>query len=142
MMLLSLGGAALVVLLAGLAGRWSAAVTVGVALLGAQQSLRLALGPDELDEWTPVIAATLLFVAELAWWSLEPRVRTWAKPWSASRRLSTVLLACIGGSIVAALVLVAAGTRVGGGVALELAGVVAAAAALALVAWVARTRVG
>ena len=140
--LLGAGTAALFALLGGLALRWSAAVAVGVALLGGQQCLRLALGSDELDDWTPAIAATLLLVAELAWWSLEPRARTWAEPGSAARRLATVVLSCAGGSFVAALVLIAAGTHIGGGVFLELAGVAAAAAALALVAWVARTRVG
>jgi hypothetical protein len=73
-LLLFVGGLALPVLLLGLALRWSAALAVGVALLGAQQAVRLALGPDALDAWAPLVAGALLLVAELAWWSIEPRV--------------------------------------------------------------------
>jgi hypothetical protein len=130
------------VLLAGLALRWSAAVAVGVALLGAQQAVRLALGSDSLDSWTPLSAGALLLTAELAWWSIEPRVPAWSQPGLATRRLGTVLLACAGASIVSAVVLVAAGAPVRGGFGLELAGVAAATGALAVVAWLARSHVG
>lgn len=137
-LLLFLGGLALGALLLGVALRWSAALAVGVALLGAQQAVRLALGPDALDAWTPLVAGALLLVAELAWWSVEPRVPAWSESWQASRRLVTVLLVCAAGSVVSAVVLVASGAPLRGGVGFELVGVLAATAALAVVAWAAR----
>jgi hypothetical protein len=139
-LLLFVGGLALPVLLLGLALRWSAALAVGVALLGAQQAVRLALGPDALDAWAPLVAGALLLVAELAWWSIEPRVSAWSEPLLGTRRLATVLLTCAGATLVSAVVVVAAGAEVGGGFAVELLGVIAAIAALALVAWAARAR--
>jgi hypothetical protein len=141
-LLLMAGGLALVTLLLGLVARWSAALAVGIALLGAQQALRLALGPDALDSWTPVSAGALLLAAELAWWSIEPRVPAWAQPGLASRRLAAVLLGCGAASLVSGAVLVVSGAQVGGGFAMELVGVLAATAALAVVAWVTRRAVG
>jgi hypothetical protein len=135
------GGAALVPLLLGLALRWSPGLTVGVGLLGAQQALRLALGPDELDVWTPAAAGVLLLVAELAWWSIEPRVPTWAETALAPLRLVRVLAVCAAGAVLAAVVLVVASSNLSGGVGLEVAGVLAAIAAITVVAWVARTHV-
>jgi hypothetical protein len=141
-LLIAVGVLALPVLLGGLVVRGSAALAVGIALLGAQQAVRLALGRDALDSWTPLSAGALLLAAELAWWSVEPRVPAWSQLGLAGRRLGTVLLVCTAASAVSAVVLVAAGAPVSGGFGLELAGVVAATGALAVVAWVARRRVG
>jgi hypothetical protein len=139
-LLLFVGGLALPVLLGGLLLRWSAALAVGVTLLGAQQAVRLALGPDALDTWTPLVGGALLLVAELAWWSIEPRVPAWSQPVLASRRVLTVLVACAGASAVSAVVLVASGAPLSGGVGLELVGILAATAAVAVVAFVARSK--
>ncbi len=128
-------------LLLGLVVRWSPPLTLGVAILGAQQALRLALGSDELDTWAPASAGFLLLVAELAWWSIEPRVPAWSEPWLAPLRLVSVLAVCAAGAVLAGIVLVVASSKVGGGVLLELVGVLAAISALAVVAWVARTHV-
>lgn len=141
LLLLSVGGAALVPLLLGLAVRWSPALALGVAILGAQQALRLALGSDELDTWAPASAGFLLLVAELAWWSIEPRVPAWSESWLAPLHLLRVLAICAAGAVLAGLVLVVASSQVEGGVVLELVGVLAAISALAVVAWVARTHV-
>jgi hypothetical protein len=140
--LVAVGVLALAVLLIGLGLRWSAGLAFGVALLGAQQAVRLALGSDALDAWAPLVAGLLLLVAELAWWSIERRVPAWAEPGLAVRRLAGVLFTCALASMVAALVVLAAGAPLSGGVSLELVGVLAAAAALALVAFVARDRSG
>lgn len=141
-LVLVIGAAAIGVFAVGLVLRWSGALAVGVALLGAQQATRLALGTDALDEATPLTAGALLLAAELAWWSIEPRVPAWAEPGVAVRRVGTVMSTCVAATIVSAVVVVAAGAPVGGGTLLELAGVVAAVTALAVVAWVARPRVG
>lgn len=140
-LLLVVGGVAVVVLLAGLLLRWSAGLATAVALLGAQQATRLALGPDALDAGTPLTAGALLLVAELAWWSIEPRAPAWAQTGVAVRRVLTLLLACASATFVSAVVVVAAGAEVAGGTVLELTGVLAAIAALAVVAWVARPAV-
>jgi hypothetical protein len=140
--LVAVGAIAPGVLLVGLTIRWSAALALAVAILGAQQSIWFALGPDKIDVWTPLAAGALLLVAELSWWSLEPRVPAFAQSGLGARRVLTVLLSCAAAAVVSAVVLVAAGAPVGGGFELELLGVVAATAALAVVAWVARRSVG
>ena len=137
-LLLVIGAAAVVFLAAGLVLRWSGALAVAVALLGAQQATRLALGPDALDEATPLIAAALLLAAELAWWSIEPRIPAWAQPGVAVRRVLTLFSTCVVAIVVSAVVVVAAGAHVGGGALLTLTGVVAATAALGVLAYVAR----
>jgi hypothetical protein len=137
--LVGLGGAGLLCLCAGLAFRWSAALLAGIVLLGAEQATRLATGPSHVDAWTPLYAAGFLFVAELAWWSVEPRVAAWADIEVAVRRFGVVVGACAGSVVLAALVMVAAGAPVAGGVGLELIGVVAATAAVVVVAVVARS---
>jgi hypothetical protein len=138
-LLLVIGAAAVAVIAAGLVLRWSGALALGVALLGAQQATRLALGPDALDEATPLVAGALLLAAELAWWSIEPRIPAWAQPGVAVRRVLTVFSTCVAATVVSAVVVVAAGARVGGGTLLLLTGVVAATAALGVLAYIARS---
>jgi hypothetical protein len=131
-----------VVLLVGLALRWSAALTGAIILLGAQQAVRLALGNDVLDEWAPLVGGALLLCAELAWWSIEQRIPAWSQPGLALRRLAGSVLMCLLGAGVGAAMLVAAGSSLSGGVPLELAGILAATGAVAVLAWVARRGVG
>lgn len=125
-------------LLAGLALRWSGALTGAILLLGAQQAVRLAIGDDVLDEWAPLVAGALLLCAELAFWSIEPRIPAWSQPGLALRRLAGVVLLCLLGAGVGAAMLVAAGSSLSGGVPLELVGILAATGAVALLAHVAR----
>jgi hypothetical protein len=134
------GALALAFLLLGLVTRWSAGLAAGVAVLGAQQALRLAVGSHPLDAWTPLTAGTLLLAAELSWWSIEPRVPSWSRPEEALKRLGVVVLTCVAATIASAAVVVAAGAPLRGGVGLELVGILAATTALALVALVAKTR--
>ena len=140
-LLLVIGAAALAVIAAGLVLRWSGALALGVALLGAQQATRLALGPDALDQATPLVAGALLLAAELAWWSIEPRAPAFAEPRVLVGRVAVVAGCCGLGALLAAFVVLAAGVPLEGGIALELVGVVAAAAAVAVVAAVARSSV-
>jgi hypothetical protein len=131
---LVLGIAGLLWLAAGLAARWGAALAAGIAFLGAEQALGLATGPSSVDPWTPVYAAGLLLAAELAWWSIEPRVPAWSEPVVPLRRLGVIVLMCALGAVLAAMVVLAAGAPLEGGVSLELVGVLAAFGAVAVVA--------
>jgi len=140
-LLLGIGGAGVLVLSLGLTVQWSAALAFGLALLGAEQAVRLTTGTSRVDPWTPMYAAGFLLTAELAWWSIEPRVPAWAEWGMTLRRLAVVVAACAGGTVLAALVVLAAGAPLHGGLALELVGVVAATGALAVVAAVARSPV-
>jgi hypothetical protein len=136
--LIALGAVVPLALLAGLALRWSGALTAAIVLMGAQQAVRLALGNDVLDEWAPLTGGALLLCAELAWWSIEPRIPSWSQPHLALRRLTTVLFLCLVSAGVGAGMLVAAGSSLSGGVPLELMGILAATGAVAVVAYVAR----
>jgi hypothetical protein len=66
-----IGAGALGCLALGLLGVWVRGVAWGVALLAAGFLVRLQLDPDAISAWTPPAAATLLLVAELAYWSFE-----------------------------------------------------------------------
>jgi hypothetical protein len=140
--LLAVGGAGLFFLGIGLAARWSAALALGILCLGAEQALRLALGSSTIDAWTPAYAAGLLLVAELAWWSVEPRVGAWSEGAVVLRRVGAVVGMCAAGAVVSALIVVAAGAPLNGGVSLELVGVMAAVGAVAVVATIARRPAG
>jgi hypothetical protein len=122
----------------GLTMRWNGPLVVGLVCLGADQAVRLATGPSRVDPWTPVYAAAFLLTAELAWWSIEPRVPAWSDWEVLVRRLAAIASWCVGGALLAALVVLAAGAPLTGGVGLELVGVAAAVTAIAVVAVVAR----
>jgi hypothetical protein len=138
LLLLALGGSAVLWLGVGLAARWNAPLVLGLACLGAEQAVRLTDGPSRVDPWTPVYAAGFLLAAELAWWSIEPRVAAWSDLEVLIRRVLAIAACCIGGALLAALVVLAAGAPLHGGVGLELIGVAAAVAVIVVVAAVAR----
>jgi hypothetical protein len=138
LLLISLGAAGVLWLVVGLAMRWSAALVAAIACLGAEQAVRLATGSSTVDPWTPAYAAGFLLAAELAWWSIEHRVPAWSETEVLVRRLLAIAACCIGGALLAALVVLVAGAPLHGGAGLELVGVVAAVLAIAVVAAVAR----
>ena len=82
--------------------------------------------------------ALALLALELAWWSIEPRVPAWSDVAVVLRRLGTIVGVCAAGAVVAALIVLAAGAPLRGGLGLELVGVAAAIAAVGLVATIAR----
>jgi hypothetical protein len=136
-----LGAGALLCLAGGLALRRSSLLVAGFVLLGAEQAVRLTGGPAQIDQWTPLYAAGLLFAAELAWWSIEPRAPAFAERRVLVGRAAVVAGCCALGALLAAFVVLAAGVPLDGGVALELVGVLAAAAVVAVVAAIARSSV-
>jgi hypothetical protein len=121
------------VLAAGIALRFAPAVPGAVALLGAEYVLLLGFERDTLDVHAPLVAAALLTVAELGYWTMELHGAVADEPGTYLRRgaiLALLLLATVGlGTALLALV----GAVSGGGLALDLLGVAAAVGALALV---------
>jgi hypothetical protein len=98
------------------------------------------LGGGSIDQWSPVYAAGLLAVAELAYWSLELRGRAQDAERLIERRtalVATLTLVAIGAG---ALVLAATALPIGSGVPTDLLGAAAAVAAVAVFAALARPR--
>jgi hypothetical protein len=125
------GGAAVLALAAGLVGRWGPLVQVAVSLAIAAYGAAL-FERDEFDPLAPLVAAALVAAAELAYTSIEPPAR---RVWPFE------LVVVAGGAGVAALMLAVAGVG-GGGVRDHVLGVVAAAAAIAVLARLAATARG
>ncbi|HEV8602421.1 MAG TPA: hypothetical protein VGQ68_03395 [Gaiellaceae bacterium] len=131
---LGLGACALVLLAAGLTLGWASPTGWGLGALGGQYGVLFAAEGRSLDELTPLYAAGLILVAELAYWSLEPRVPAGTESGLLVRRLAHLTGVCVAAATLAALVLVAAAAGGGGGLALEVLGAAAAVGALGLVA--------
>jgi hypothetical protein len=138
-LLLALGGAAVFVLVVGVAAGRSFLVPWAVAGLGAAYALSLG---GEVDARVPLFAVALLVTAELAYWSLRLRGSAPDEPGMAQRRVIGLLL----GSTVALVVCVAlatlAGVKVGGGLGAEAIGLLAAIGAAALLLTSARRTSG
>jgi hypothetical protein len=132
---LGLGAGALVLLAFGLIVRWPGALGLGLAALGSEYAVLFAAEGSTLDQLAPVYAAGFLFVAELAFWSIEPRVAAWSEPTALEWRLARLGAACIGAAGVAALATVSAAAATGGGgVVLESFGVGAAIGSVLILA--------
>lgn len=134
-MVLAVAGAlATALLLLGLLFRWAGPLPWTYAVAGAEYAGFLFIQGNAIDGIAPLYGAGLLLSAELAYWSLEHSV-----PGShPGRRASLVLAGCLAGGGIAGLVLTASEASVHGGLALEVLGVAAAVAVLALIARLAR----
>jgi hypothetical protein len=135
-----LGAVAVVVVAASIWRGWSSGVAWTLALLAAQYALALSLreGDDVVDARVPFYAAGLLVAAELAYWSIELRVRG-----SEGGALMLRRLAALGGLAIVSLgvgtfVVAAAATSLAPGLLWDAVGAAAAVAALALLAGLAR----
>ena len=126
------GALALATLAVALVSRSGPGLGWGLAALGGEYAIWFAEQGSALDELTPAYAAAFIVVAELGFWSIEPRVEAWSDPELPFRRLSYLVATCGGAAAVAALVLVLAAAGGGGGAVLEALGVGAVVAALAL----------
>jgi hypothetical protein len=136
--LLILGGAAVLLLALSLAAGSTSLLPWPLVLLGAAYALSLADGP--IDQWAPVYAGAFLLAAELAYWSLELRGRADDVEQLTERRAGMIVALTIGAIALAGLVLAATAIRVGSGIVLDLAGVLAAVAAAFVIAGVAARR--
>ena len=130
----ALGGAATAVLAAGLWRKRPVVVPWSLLALGAGAAISFAEEGDPAR--SPVFAAGLLAVGELAYWSLDTRLSRQATSGIAARRIA-LLSGLVAGSIALGAILVSvARLEPGGGLALETAGVAGAvglaAAVLAL----------
>jgi hypothetical protein len=138
----ALTATAVVLVVAGLAVGVALAVPVAVALLGTAYVALLGFEGDALDVRAPLVAAALLAVAELGYWSLELRGAVADEPGAYLRRLA-LLAAELAGVTTAGVVLLAIVQGVEtGGPAIDVLGAVAAIGALALLALAARRRPG
>lgn len=124
---------ALLVLGAALVLGWSSLVLASLILFVGTYATHLAGDNVPLDAKAPFLAAGLLVVAELAYWSLEERADVRGVPGDGLRRLGFVAFMALSALVVgAALVAVAEAVRVES-LALDLFGAAAAVAMLLVV---------
>lgn len=106
-------------------------IAPALVLLGGELAGLFLLRSGTVDVRAPVYGAGLFLVAELAFASLELRVRA-SDPELALRRAALFVALALGGVLAGAVVLGGAALPVGGGVALEALGVAAAVTVLFL----------
>jgi hypothetical protein len=117
---------------------WSPLVPLAVALVGGTYAVELAIDDAPLDVSVPVIALSLLFAAELAYWSLDERSRVPGDPGQGLRRAALVALGAMGALVVASALLALVDEVRARGIALDLAGAVATVAVVVMVLATAR----
>ena len=110
---------------------WSPLVPLAVALVGGTYAVELAIDDAPLDVSVPVIALSLLFAAELAYWSLDERHRAPGDVGQGLRRAALVALGGVAAVVVAGGLLVLVDAVRTRGLALDVLGAVAAVAVLA-----------
>jgi hypothetical protein len=133
----ALGGLGVVLVVLGAVFGVAELLPIGIAFVGVEYGIYLALGDDTVKLGVPLIAAALLASAELGYAALEPplvpasiSIRTW-------RAIRTTLLV-VGGATVSALVLFVSVADLGDTAGLRLIGLAAAIGAVALLAFLAR----
>ena len=134
------GALAVVVLAIALWRGWRTAVAWTLALLAAGYALSLSLGPERatIDAAAPVVAATLLVVGELAYWSLELREPGRWEGRLLARRLALLGAVALVSLALGSMVVVVTSLEAGGGLGLTFLGVGAAVATFAILAGLAR----
>ncbi len=133
-----LGATAAALLALGLVVRVALAVPVAVALLGAAYVTLVGVEGDALDVRAPLVAAALLAVAELAYWSLELRGAVADEPGAYLRRLALIAAELAGVTAVGVVLLAVVDGVESGGAAIDALGAVAAVGVLTLLALAAR----
>ncbi|MBD0349025.1 MAG: hypothetical protein ICV59_07725 [Thermoleophilia bacterium] len=134
----TVGGAAVVMTVVGMAAGLAAPIVAAVAAL----AIAYGVSADELgaalDTRAVVYGAGLLFFAELAFLGVEVRTSVLEGGDLVARRLGTILGLLVGAVFVSALLLAIATVEPPGGLLVQVTGVIAAAGALALVMSLAR----
>ena len=126
--LLAIGIVGAAVLLLGVASGQAAAIFPGIVVLGGGYAMHLVVDHAALDARAALVGAGLLLTAELGCWSIELRRELTREPGRHLRRLVSEVALCLGGLLVSALVLAAADLGRVSGVAVEVAGALAAVA--------------
>jgi hypothetical protein len=124
------GALAVLVLAAGLVLRWASTIPSALVLLGGGYALFLAVEDVALDLRAAAIAAVLLLIAELAYWSLELRANVTDEPGSYWRRIGMLALLGLGAMALSGGLLALVDVAGRGGLAIEIAGAGAALGAL------------
>jgi hypothetical protein len=124
------GGCALVAI--AFVARRPSVFPFGLAGVGAAYGVYLSLRGGAVDPRAPAVAAALYVAAELGFWSLE-RAASRSERTVVVRRVATIAAGALFTGLVGSLVL-GLTTGVGGGLALEAAGVAAAALTVASIA--------
>jgi hypothetical protein len=130
--------AALVLLAASLVFGWARLVPLSLGLLGAAYALYLSVDDPPLDAAAPAFAAGLLVTAELAYWSLEERDPVRAERGETLRRIAVVAAEGVVALVLGGGLLALADAARTQGLAIDLLGAAAAAAALLSLARAAR----
>jgi hypothetical protein len=133
----AIGGLGIALVVLGSAFGVAELLPVGIAFVGAEYGIYLALGDETVKLGVPLIAAALIASAELGYAALEPPLVP-ASPGIRVRRAVRSFALVAGGAAVAALVLFVAVADVGDVAGLRLVGMGAAVAAVALLAFLAR----
>jgi hypothetical protein len=125
-------------LIAGLLYAWPSLITAALIGIGGIYGAQLALDDAPLDLAAVFVGAGVLLTLELAHWSLEERERVKTAPGEAWRRLAFVCAlgaAAVGASTLLVIVVDVVRAR---GLAIDLLGALAAAAAIVAVVVLAR----
>ena len=129
----TIGAIAVALLVAGLARGWAVLVPAAIAGLGAEYAVHLLVDDRPIERASALYAAGLLVVAELSYWSFERRIRIAEEPGATARRVAFVALLAGGTLAVGAFLLGVSQVGRDGGLGVELVGVLAAVATLAIV---------
>jgi hypothetical protein len=138
-LLAAVGAAGVIVLVAAVAGRWTAPIPWCVITLGGAYAGALVGRGGGVDPAAPIYAAALFACAELCYWSIDLRPGgMWERP-AVLRRLRALATATGTGALGAAAVAVAASLgSAGSGVVTVVLGTVCAVTFVGLLAWLAR----
>jgi len=129
---------AVVALVAALVLEWTPLIPTALVLVGGLYAAQLAIDDVALDTASPAFAAALLVTAELAYWSLEERDQIQGEPGAGLRHTAFVAALGVATLLVASLLLVFVDAVHTKGLAVDLLGTAAAAAALFAIVLVAR----
>jgi fucose 4-O-acetylase-like acetyltransferase len=121
---------AVVALIAALVLEWTPLVPTALVLVSGLYAAQLAIDDAALDTTSPAFAAGLLVTAELAYWSLEERDHIRGEPGAGLRHAAFVAALGVATLLVASVLLAVADAVRTKGLAVDLLGAVAAAAAL------------
>jgi hypothetical protein len=130
----ALGGVAVALFVAGMAMPWPAALPWALGLLAVEYLASLEVRRAPVDVAAPAYAVALFLCAELGWLGLE--ARRGRRPWAG--RVAAIAALAVGGSVLAALLLLLAAVPLRGGPPVTALGVAATIAVAACLAWLGR----